>query len=440
MKIFDYKSDEGENMKKSKYNFLLKVDENVAIYNSYSNSLALLDSDDIEMYEKIEERKELPKEFQELKDMNFVLDDDDDELSKIKYDLLSSRFNNSNLSLTIAPTLACNFNCSYCYEKNAENKKSMNESTENSIIEFISEQIERLNTLSISWYGGEPLLEFDSIKRLSDKIIKMCDEHNVMYTAFIVTNGYLLTREIVEQFNSLKINSIQVTLDGSKEWHDKKRILHNGNGTYDIILKNLKDNYEFLPGTHIRINLDSDNKNSYNQVIDDIKQFDKEDKMLIYVAPVENENDSYEDSHCIQKSEFFEKMLEFHESYGENTLLYQYPYKITNFCGADYLKSLVINSNGDLYKCWSDIGFIDRKIGNINDNSSGNTSMYYDYMLYDPTEDEECKKCKLLPICMGGCPYQRVVYKKKACNRFKENMDDFMKKIVKIRIEQVVGE
>lgn len=184
-------------MKKSRYNFLLKVDENVAIYNSYSNSLALLDSDDIEMYDKIEERKELPKEFQELKDMNFVLDDDDDELSKIKYELLSSRFNNSNLSLTIAPTLACNFNCSYCYEKNAENKKSMNESTENSIIEFISEQIERLNTLTISWYGGEPLLEFDRIKRLSEKIIKMCDEHNVIYTAFIVTNGYLLTREMV---------------------------------------------------------------------------------------------------------------------------------------------------------------------------------------------------------------------------------------------------
>lgn len=440
MKIFDYKSDEGENMKKSKYNFLLKVDENVTIYNSYSNSLALLDSDDIEMYDKIEERKELPKEFQELKDMNFVLDDDDDELSKIKYDLLSSRFNNSNLSLTIAPTLACNFNCSYCYEKNAENKKSMNESTENSIIKFISEQIERLNTLSISWYGGEPLLEFDSIKRLSDKIIKMCDEHNVMYTAFIVTNGYLLTGEMVEQFNSLKINSIQVTLDGSKEWHDKKRTLHNGNGTYEIILKNLKDSYEFLPITHIRINLDNDNKNSYNQVIEDIKKFDKENKILIYIAPVENDNDSYEDCHCIQKKEFFEKILEFHETYGEDTLLYQYPYKITNFCGADAVNSLVINSNGDLYKCWSDIGFVDRKIGNINDNFSGNTSMYYDYMLYDPTEDEECKKCKLLPICMGGCPYQRVVNKKKGCNRFKENMDDFMKKIVKIRLKQVVGE
>ncbi|MDU5925118.1 MAG: SPASM domain-containing protein, partial [Finegoldia magna] len=114
--------------------------------------------------------------------------------------------------------------------------------------------------------------------------------------------------------------------------------------------------------------------------------------------------------------------------------------KITNFCGADAVNSLVINSNGDLYKCWSDIGFVDRKIGNINDNFSGNTSMYYDYMLYDPTEDEECKKCKLLPICMGGCPYQRVVNKKKGCNRFKENMDDFMKKIVKIRLKQVVGE
>lgn len=141
-------------MKKSKYNFLLKVDENVVIYNSYSNSLALLDIDDIEMYDKIEERKELPKKYNELKDMNFVVDDDTDELSRIKYELLSSRYNTSNLSLTIAPTLACNFNCSYCYEKNAENKKSMNNSTENSIIKFISEQIERLNTLSISWYGG----------------------------------------------------------------------------------------------------------------------------------------------------------------------------------------------------------------------------------------------------------------------------------------------
>ena len=66
--------------------------------------------------------------------------------------------------------------------------------------------------------------------------------------------------------------------------------------------------------------------------------------------------------------------------------------------------------------------------------------MYFDYMLYDPTEDEECKDCKLLPICMGGCPYQRVINKKRACNRFKGNMNDFMKKIVEIRLKQVVGE
>ena len=86
----------------------------------------------------------------------------------------------------------------------------------------------------------------------------------------------------------------------------------------------------------------------------------------------------------------------------------RYPIPRNNFCGADCLNSFVVGPTGALYKCWNDIGHPNRVVGSLTDSSiKAYRDIMYQYLLFDPTQDSKCRKCKFLPICMGGCPYFR---------------------------------
>jgi len=63
------------------------------------------------------------------------------------------------------------------------------------------------------------------------------------------------------------------------------------------------------------------------------------------------------------------------------------------------------------------------------DKAFSNESLFFDYMGYDATEDDKCKKCNLLPICMGGCPYERLVGIDR-CMPYKYHIEELLKQIV----------
>lgn len=120
-------------MKPSEYNFFYEFprDSNELIaYNSRTNSLALIEKEKYSKYRNFKD-KHIPIDDEELvKDLRrgqFLIDDDIDELELLRFRLLSSRFDNRNLYMTIAPTMNCNFNCIYCYEKPREENIFMTE-------------------------------------------------------------------------------------------------------------------------------------------------------------------------------------------------------------------------------------------------------------------------------------------------------------------------
>ena len=138
-------------MKESNYNFLYQLnpeENNVLIYNSRTNALAVMDADHNHMFNEFTKNKiEITDEefLKSLVDGGFVVDDDASELSMIKHQLLSSRYNTKVLGLTIAATSDCNFRCVYCYEKNSikASSKMTNETKEN-LMKFIEEQLDSL--------------------------------------------------------------------------------------------------------------------------------------------------------------------------------------------------------------------------------------------------------------------------------------------------------
>lgn len=429
-------------MKASNYNFFYPFDETeqkLLAYNAFSNSLALIEK---EKYDKYINFLETGKEFddeklvEDLKKGSFLIDDGVDELTLLRYQLYKSRFDDTNMGLTIALTSDCNFRCIYCYEKDSLTPCKMSEETENKIVDLLKQQIGKIKRFSVTWYGGEPLLGLDSLQRLSKEFIKICDENQIAYSAGIVTNGYLLTLETYNILKECRVTGMQITIDGDEETHNQRRPLAGGQPTYQKIMSNLERlPYPTEMNISVRINIDGTNYSKGMDVLKELQERDILKKVNPYLAKVCDIDGCYNEEKCLTSEMYFnlsERFLHRSNELKQNNNFYQYPQRYYSYCGADRANSLVINANGDLYKCWEDIGKMHHCIGNINSTINPISTRQIEFLTTDPTLDSTCSKCKVLPICMGGCPTRRLKGENDICVAYKDNLEKYLFEAAKI--------
>ena len=427
-------------MEVSKYNFIyfnmFDCSDQAVIYNSRTGALAVLESENYRQLRDFEENKKtiINKEFEnQLRKCGYIVASGFDELRQVKYDMLRSRFNSSYMALTIAPTMACNFRCVYCFEKGQYHNQIMTEQTIQRIVDFIKRKANQLEQLSITWYGGEPLLAMDQVEMISKQVIAICNEYNIDYKSSVITNGYLLNTDIVNRLKNSGVNDVQITIDGPKDIHDQRRPLANGKGTFDVIMNNLSIVRGILP-VIVRINTDYENWEQLNKIIESFRHKDLMNDITVYLGLVTPSNGQYEGGKCLSDVVYSKFNLRFMQ---ENNipLMYIYPVPKGNYCTADQSNSWVIDPHGDLYKCWSDIGIIERRVSVLDGNDADvNSTLLNDYMLYDPTEDEKCKDCRYLPLCMGGCPHNRME-NLKICAQYRYNLDEYLVECTKILLK-----
>lgn len=345
-----------------------------------------------------------------------MIDDDCSELDILRYRMYADRYNEENLSLVIAPTSNCNFRCPYCFESSVLRNCRMDESIKKGILQFVNSKIKTIKHLDVCWYGGEPLLELNTIKEMSNEFISICDAHKVEYNAGIITNGYLLTQSTLTLLIDAKVSNVQITLDGIKEDHDSRRYLIGKLPTFDTIIENLlslssiyKENIKF-PRICIRMNVDKSNVNGVDRLMEYLYSLPLKDYVFFYIAAVYDSNDinnEYTFTHS-EYLEIYRKYLKKIKKFIGNDYELYYPKLISAACGCERVSSFVIDADGSLYKCWEQIGNKEFSVGNINDDSKDyGSSWFYKCIVSDPTHREECKNCIILPSCMaGGCPHR----------------------------------
>lgn len=423
-------------MKESMFNFFFNGDDDTKLiaYNSRTNALAEIEDENYKKIQGIINKEIKDDELEKnLKLGGFLIDDDLNEFDLLRYETNCSKYQTNSLGITIAPTLGCNFECVYCYEEDHDNHKQMSEEVQNKLIEYIQYQIKTISNLNITWYGGEPLLAFPLIEKLSEKFINLCEENKVNYSASIVTNGYLLNKEIASKFEKLKIFGIQVTIDGSKDIHDSRRFLKGGKPTFDKIFNNLIDIIEIFPHISLRVNIDKENSKSVFEILDLIQSTPLKGKIIPYLGYVENTNDCYNKEACLDYSIFskldFDFYMELKNRGMATDMLYKYPQQYRNVCSADITNSFTIDPEGKIYKCWNDIGISNYSVGSIKEGIAINNKLFK-YMLYDCTLDKSCTDCKVMPLCMGGCPRKRLDSSNARCTNYKYTLEDYIKKII----------
>ena len=93
--------------------------------------------------------------------------------------------------------------------------------------------------LTITWFGGEPLMGTDVIESLSPRLIRLAEERGCEYKAWIFTNGYLLTEDVVDLLLRCRVNHVHIPLDGVGATNDATRRLVGGGPTYQKIVDNI---------------------------------------------------------------------------------------------------------------------------------------------------------------------------------------------------------
>lgn len=419
-------------MKLSRYNFTYAFPNGVyAAYNSFSNALALINKTEYEFLNEpgiLSTDNLTNKTIDSLRAGSFIIDDQVNELELIRERLLRSRYNTTSLGLTIAPTLNCNFRCTYCYEKGCKKSGIMSDTTQKSIIDFVKHYSKTIDYLDVTWYGGEPLLAMATIEILSAAFKEICFDNGIHYSSSIVTNGYLLTQEIVARLVNCSIAHCQVTIDGTREQHNTRRPHVTGVDTYDTILENVCTASTNFP-VGVRVNLDKNNKNAIYSVRDTLIKMGASN-VTVYPAPIRSSNDCYNEDACFKTPDFLVCECEYYESLDtlESSML-KYPRLQSNACCADSLNAYVISPNGNLYKCWSDIGIDNLCIGNINTGII-DLAQSIRYLKYDPTRDVHCQECKFMPICIGGCPRDVIDRPDDRCPYTEELHKKYLERII----------
>ena len=333
------------------------------------------------------------------------------------------------VGLTICPTLGCNFDCPYCFENHGKGK--MTPEVQDDVVALAERMLDasRANKLTVTWFGGEPLLAPDVIESLSKRLIALAEDRGGTYSAGIITNGYLLTQDIVDMLAAAKVTFCQVTIDGLANTHDATRHLRGGQPTFDRIVSNLR-NAKIPFAVHVRHNIHEGNRAEVDALQEFVAQLAEEsgNDLGYYPAPVfgnqtADERGSQVGLLCGSNA----------SDIGIRQEAERFMTGRGHYCGANSLWSVCIDDRGNLCKCWEAVDKQAISFGNAHDwnpasplesaTNLDNLTKFLNTAI--PNGDEECHECAWLPLCAGGCPFRRM-NGDNPCVKFKNDPESYV--------------
>ncbi len=421
----------------SKFNTTYEIDQNILIYNSYSGEISKITKNnkfyDIFVNRDIDKLQELSQiEIEKLKEKRYIVNSEENENAAIKLHINDLIMDNK-LVFTILTTEQCNFRCKYCYEKFKHGQLS--DGVIDTFIRFIKENIDKYSGVHLRWFGGEPLLGINVIKKISKAIKEICEKNNKIFSSEILTNAYLLNTSTFRELYDLGITQFKITVDGPKEVHDSLRVLANGQGTFDVIFKNLINISKLSKNYGFRIILRSNISKKSQEFLDRYLEllynnFSKDNRFTFKFKTVDllegtNEK-NVQDIILYSEEELFDKLIE--SKYKLNYDIY-FEHLKTGLCRASKRNNFVLGADGSIYKCLVYLGRNENKVGKVYENGE----FYIDesklaLWLNNYSATEKCNDCPNSMRCFGGkCVANRIFHHKLKCKFNNKHLENVMK-------------
>ena len=219
-----------------------------------------------------------------LVENGFIVGSRDDEQQALKKYFTDMREDTDQLRVTVLTTLQCNFACDYCFQGDHGdyNKFAAKMTMEQAdgVARWIEHRLDEVKPekFVLTFFGGEPLLNLPVMYYLAERCAALAEKRGVRQLINIITNGLLLTREVVDRLNPYGLNGIKITLDGDRDTHNRMRPLRGKQGTFDRIIENVRQVAAFVPIT-IGGNFDESSVDSYPDLLDFLKEQEFSDKI-----------------------------------------------------------------------------------------------------------------------------------------------------------------
>lgn len=438
-------------MKISRYTFCFSTrDSEYYIYNALSNALIEVEYPvfaEITKYKK--SRQDLPETGIDSELWNIMVDkyiateNDDDDFLVYLAAIINLRNKTDFMHMTIAPTMDCHFNCHYCFEQNKK-KGNISESVMNSIVKYVC-SCTKLETLKITWFGGEPLIAIHEIEMLYNKLkaeFISSGHPNRIIESDIITTGHALNAEVIKILQKIGITKMQITLDGNRKSHNRIKHTEGCDDAFTQVLRNIDLLTNIAPEIHItfRVNLTMQNISEYIPLYYYLQQ--RYEKYYIGIAPAFVMDRKSEHKNSVDFNYYFNRNLAtkyvldlFNKEHIHSPWLL-YPKHACAECAIRNKLSVSFDPEGYAYKCWEVIGERKYAIGKLDVSGCiteiNSTTLNRQLFGADSLSDKKCSKCSYLPICNGGCPLQRIQnkyegWKNDCCTPYKGHLADFMK-------------
>ncbi len=345
------------------------------------------------------------------------------------------------LCLHVAHT--CNLNCSYCFASQGKyhgERAVMSFEVGKRALDFLIENSGSRRNLEVDFFGGEPLMNWDVVKKLVEYAREQEKIHNKNFRFTLTTNGMLIDDEVIE-FANKEMSNVVLSLDGRKKIHDLKRVDYAGNGSYDRIVPKFRkfveergDKSYYMRGTFTHANPDF-TKDIFHMLDLGFTELSMEP---VVCAPDDEAALTPEDIEIVKNEyEILAKEVIRRTKEGRPFTFYHYMldltdgpcvYKRISGCGSG-TEYMAVTPWGDLYPCHQFVGEEEYKLGDIY-NGVTNDALREDFRSCNAYSREECKTCWAKLYCSGGCAANayhasgsiRGIYEA-GCELFKKRME-----------------
>lgn len=304
----------------------------------------------------------------------------------------------STLEVTVMPTAACNLACTYCYQNAQPTGDHMASEVEEATLAWIESRLVKLGSrrLSLTFFGGEPLVRKDAVKRFARSAALMCGRLGVAFDFGMISNGTLLDAVTLASLRELGLRWVKITLDGDRGTHDLVRIRRGGQGTFDRCMQAVRLLLQHRVQVNIGGNFQEGQVDGFVRLLDYLESEGLKNRLgYINLKPAI----SVDGSSCatswssVDQGPFRRLLLEM-ERRG-----FPAPSRTRlGPCELHHKASFQIDEAGYVYKCGALVGHPEASIGHVRDAATERRN---------PVGSQKpwrlCGDCPFVPSCHGGC-------------------------------------
>ena len=318
----------------------------------------------------------------------------------------------------LMPTSYCNMGCEYCGQEHVRGATTSEHrsAVTTRVIAALNEP--QTHTVHVRWFGGEPLMAFAAIRSMSKDIVEAAESSRTDYSALLITNGALLDlRKLRTLAHECAVGVVNITLDGTREVHDRHRPLKSGNGSYDRITSLLSaavempefDKVSFL----IRTNVDVGNDAHVAPFLQAMADLGLGNRANVSFELHEVHAWGNDVTHLqLARQAYAAKELEWFALMDQLGLAHSLLPTVVkkNVCVATSREAEVVDAAGGVFSCTEQPlvpGLEDTQLTTLDQlaATARRPRGQFDSWATSVAEGEQrCSTCSLLPVCGGACP------------------------------------